>query len=381
VLLACLSACGAAVPPLPSQGGPPWREIQSARFTLWTDASSARGHELVREMEQRRQVIVRAMRFAPRGRRIFAIALRNERELAAFIPEQASAVAWRDNNPSRQAGLAMHADNPADEQARVLNHELAHAVSYSGFKNQPRWLAEGLATYFENAELMDGASTVQVGVPRRDQAIRLRQVGALPVAKLLACDDMSCVLNDDFYASSWLLFSHLLNSHFDAFARYLKFIQELPADKHLLAWKAAFPDLSVAKLDEELHRLIKTFKVVAPEIEVSKVAAQTTERKLTDADALAARGLLHLVNRRKAAALADATAALAVDQVHLLAWSISSFLDQPPTLAQARAVTAANPNDSRAWLMLLDLLDQGAERDAASARMCHLAALEGEPCR
>jgi hypothetical protein len=61
IVVVLLVACGPAIPPLPSAGGPAWLELASGHFTLWTDAGAERGRELVREMERRYQLIMTAM--------------------------------------------------------------------------------------------------------------------------------------------------------------------------------------------------------------------------------------------------------------------------------------------------------------------------------
>ena len=146
-----LLGCGAVMPKLPSEGGPAWRELRSANVTLWTNASSKRGFELIQEMEQRRQIIARAMNRTERSGRIFAVAFRSRRELLSFVPTESAAIAWPARNPSGQSGILLAADELERDEADILNHELAHAVSYSLLPHQPPWLAEGLASYFEKA--------------------------------------------------------------------------------------------------------------------------------------------------------------------------------------------------------------------------------------
>lgn len=59
-----VAACNAH-PRLPSQGGPAWAEVKSEHFTLWTDASTARSHELVRALERGQQMITAVMKRPP----------------------------------------------------------------------------------------------------------------------------------------------------------------------------------------------------------------------------------------------------------------------------------------------------------------------------
>jgi Protein of unknown function (DUF1570) len=371
-------ACGAAVPPLPSKGGPAWREVSSEHFTLWTDAPARRGHELVRELEQRRQVIIGAMNRAPQRARIFVIALRNARELAAFLPSEVLGQAWPASNPLLQPAIALGADSPDEEQEEVINHEIAHVVSYSIIKRQSKWLAEGIAGYFERAKLDPGTRKVVIGLPRREHVVLLRQSGALSASLLLGCASKECSKTAQFYATSWLLFSYLLNKHTDQFSRYLARLNEWPSEQHLQAWQEVFPELPPDELDRVLRRMIASLDLILPEVSVAAKTYPTTERPLGDADALAARSLLWAMNKRPDVALATVKAALAIDPAHLIAWMASDALGSSPSAEQARAVAAAHADDWRAWYLVVKALDSGAEQSHALERLC---TLDSEHCK
>ena len=176
--LVWLVACGPVIPPLPSRGGPAWLEVTSEHFTLWTDAPAERGRELVREMERRRQLVMTAMRHAPSKARSFAIALRSAREVAEYVPNHFVSVAWDAQNPTSQPGILLAADD--DEREHVVNHELTHVITFGFIKNQPPWLAEGIATYFEMANFESGETSVQIGLPRNDHAHTLSAAVSAP---------------------------------------------------------------------------------------------------------------------------------------------------------------------------------------------------------
>ncbi len=110
------------IPPLPSKGGPSWTEVESEHFTLWTDATAARGHELIQQMERQHQIITRAMNHAPSTGRSFAIALRNAREASAYSER---AFAWPADG-ALSAGTMFPADTPAHR--RTIAHELSHVI-------------------------------------------------------------------------------------------------------------------------------------------------------------------------------------------------------------------------------------------------------------
>jgi hypothetical protein len=373
--------CGASLPALPSQGGPAWFELQSEHVTLWTDAPPRRARELIDSIELRRQVIVRAMNRADQRGRIFAIALRSARELEAFLPPPFAAFAWSDgDNPSRQPGVVISAeDAEVDGDQGIVNHELAHAISGAFLKNQPAWLAEGLATYFEMGELDAERQSVQIGIPRRDRLILVRQARTVSAAELFACQGLAC-RTDEFYATAWALFSYLLNEHFDRFARYLQRLNALPRSRQRDAWREIFPELTPARVDHLLAGWMYSGSFAVPRIAVTPRRYPVVARKLGDADVHAVRGLLFRMTGKREASRAAAEAALALTRTHLLAWLVARTHNLPISDAEARAVAAAHPGDWRAWELLRNALESGTEAEAAHTRMCALLAVEGNGC-
>src|SRR5512146_1910850 len=101
--LLLVAGCGAAVPSLPSKGGPAWTERQSEHFTMWTDAPASRGRELIREMEHLQQVVfgVASHQSATVGRSLL-ITLRARNAVGAYVPKPFEAISWPGNNTQRQ---------------------------------------------------------------------------------------------------------------------------------------------------------------------------------------------------------------------------------------------------------------------------------------
>lgn len=101
---------------------------------------------------------------------------------------------------------------PAAEGAPGTNaHELTHLVSAFMLPRQPRWLAEGLATLFEDATFKD-AHTVKMGRWNPGRAEEAFVVGVLPLEELMEWGglkfDQSELL---FYASAWAWVHYLVN--------------------------------------------------------------------------------------------------------------------------------------------------------------------------
>ena len=371
VAVAWLVACGPVMPPLPGRGGPPWVEIKSAHFTLWTDASAERGRELVGEMEARRQVIMTAMNHAPSTEASLVIALGSAGEVAAYVPKQFIARAWSDTNPTSQPGILLDAYN--NDRDHIVSHELTHVISHAIVQHQPHWLSEGIATYFEMADLHSQAASIEIGRPRSDRADQLRSSPPSSAVELFGCREQRC-MDAVFYATSWAMFSYLLNEHFDQLTHYLQRLNTLPPDHDAEAWRDAFADLPLDRLDRELNEWLVTGKLRLPRIKVTVTEYPTTQRALSDADVLAARSLLRLTAAQDpAAARADSQAALAVDRTNLLARLLEAAFAREISGDDARATAAAHPDDWRAWELVARALRGSSEGDEAFDRMCALA--------
>lgn len=402
-------ACGPAIPPLPSRGGPAWLELRSEHVTLWTDASAERGRQIVREIERRRQVILAAMGqpVAP-SPPAFVIAVRNRAERAVYLSLDFIGVTWGPHNPIGQPGILLAAND--NDREHVIDHEMGHVISMDVILDQPPWLAEGFATYFETFDLFSDDATVEVGRPRADRGRILRQTPPLGAAELFACEAYGC-MDGLFYATSWAAVSFLLNERYDPFIRYLHRLNELshgrPATpwyetirdpspeqaraakqrrdqsraEAAQAWREAFPDLPPDQFDRALGEWLVSGRVRLPRIKLTRQQLPVTERSLGDADALAARSWLRLrFTRDHAATRGDAEAALALDRTHVLAWLVEAALTRSIGRDDARATAAAHPDDWRA-LRLVELALHGTpEGDAALHRLCAMTADAAPEC-
>jgi hypothetical protein len=375
--MALLVACGPAIPPMPSRGGPAWLEVQSESFTLWTDAPARRAHELMRELELRRQLLLTAMNHRSSKVRAFVIALRSEREAGEYLSGDTIAVAWDERNPTGQPGILLAADS--EDREHVISHELTHVISFGFLKNQPPWLAEGIATYFEMVDLESGERSVQVGLPRGDRAAALLQSRPLEAARLFACHELRC-MDGRFYATSWALFSFLINQRFDQLHRYLLRLNDLPPDQQTEAWAKAFPDLPPDRLDDELSEWVISGKLALPRIEVAVREVPTRDRPLGDADVLAARSLLNFHFKGVGPADISAAEALAIDPTNVLARLINAELTHEISPDDARATAAAHPDDWRAWRLVELAVKDPPEAEAARARVCTLTGSDAPEC-
>ena len=274
--------------------------------------------------------------------------------------------------------MMFHAET--QDTIQLINHELTHLVSFGVIRHQPRWLAEGIGGYFETAELDETQTSVRIGLaPRQTIMLVLSRRALRPMADLVVGCTGPCI-DSEFYASSWLLFTYLVNEHFDRLSRYLQRLNELPKGAHTTAWREVFPDLPPETLDRLLPVWIRLGEAALPRIEVTLRDYPSTLRPLGDADVLAVRSLLEFKSD-DAAARRNAEAALALDRTNLLALLIHAELTHFVSPDIASKVTAAHRDDWRAWWLLERALRGSPEGDSARARMCSMSENAAPGCK
>jgi hypothetical protein len=349
-----LVACGPAIPPVPSKGGPAWRELTSEHFTLWTNTSPRRAYELMRAMEDFRHVVI-GVGFRGGGEgRVLVIALRDDDEVAAYIGEF-RAMASDANSHINQPLILISAET--DDM--VVAHELTHTISFTVIREQPRWFAEGLAKYFETIKIDRERGTVDLGRAPTYRGEPMVQSRLMSFRELVACTELSCA-DRHFYASAWALFTYLKNVKQVDVTTYPQLIASAQLDE----------------LEAEVKRWLVSGSHTVLHYNVKLPTYPVTERSLDDADVYAARALLRLeFGGRRDLAKLDADAALAADPSHILGNVITRELGQPLAPDRARALAAAHPDDWRAWMLVVDALGRrGDEARTAFERACELSA-------
>lgn len=374
MLVVAAVGCGAAIPPVPSKGGPGWRELTSEHFTLWTDGSHDAGVELVQRMEDLRQAVIGVgFRGAAGHGRVLVIALRDGDEVGAYMPNDfAIAVASPGNSYIHQPLILMNVDTGGDFE--IAAHELTHTISHVVIPEQPRWFGEGLANYFETIQIHRGAGTIDLGRAPTRRGEPVVQHHLMPLAKMFACNDMSCT-DAGFYATSWALFTYLTNQRAAELSRYE---QALVTERgnHAKAWAAAFGSASLDRIEQEMRAWLASGSHQVLHFNVTLRTWPVTERALVDADVYAARALMrYQFQKRVDAAKTEVAAALALDKTHALARFLAYHLENETIDPEvARATAAAHPDDWRAWLLVAVSVKTGDEAYEATRKSCELIA-------
>ena len=149
LLAVATGACAGHLPPCPAAGGPAWTELQGAHFRLRTDGTRPPARAALDDLEQFQAALLTVFG-APAGSRH-----------GPPVPSSSSTAGGPTSPPAEVSGyftralfqplIVMRAGGdlvPAD----VIKHELVHYFSGMVMPEQPPWLSEGLATYYETIE-------------------------------------------------------------------------------------------------------------------------------------------------------------------------------------------------------------------------------------
>jgi tetratricopeptide (TPR) repeat protein len=352
----------------PAPGAPAWLELRTDHFVLQTDLPAGEAWSTIFDFELTRALLVRALKLEPEPADRFRIVAFGSREdLLAITGQpgiQGEAYAGRDG---RQLLLVAGFHR---EREWIVAHELTHALSLRAYPRQPRWLAEGLATFYSSLGENDRQGRRRPGRPPPWMEQELRAGEELtPVRQLLAWNAGEETTSK--YLSSWILVRTLATEQPAAFAELLQRLGR--GEPSTLAFGRAFPQWSpglpggMELLDRALRdratRPVPAFPEVRFEL---PPIAHREGRPMSEADVHTLR--LNLPRRWEPADLEqELAAALRADPAHVLALSWMAADRAAPRLELARRAIRAHPEDPDAWALLATALE-GAEADDARRR-------------
>lgn len=383
-MLALCFGCHPQFSVAPKDGGPPWIELTSEHFTVWTDADPARVSELIHRIEHVHHVAsVVAYPTAPSSGRALAIVVRNDAELSEVSNNgEARAFAASAGWPLWQPIVVL---SLTGSQQRTVTHELVHLVSYKVIHHQPRWLSEGMATYFESMKLDTSLSTVTVGAAPLRYGSRERMV---PVSQLFDWNQVKQNAEEaPLYQTAWALFAFLINEHRAELAHYLWLTDSTsgPAkdtwrQQQRHTWNEGFPSLPVEQVDSKLKGWMAHGRHLELQFRIALRDAPITARRLGDADTYAVRALVldGPTPTQRERARAEIEHALSVESTNPLAWVLKTRVGDKIGIQVAQSITAAHPEDWRAWWLATTSLENAngdpTELDRARTRACTLIA-------
>lgn len=370
----------------PEEGGPPWREVASDHFQVWTDLEDAEARALAAQLEWIHQAVVAAAwtaQMAP-GSRMGVVALRSHRELRSFTVGNPPGWVIPDPDQTRLVLSAPSGEAPVPAVAREVALHLADLA----WLRQPRWLRAGLAAYLETVTPLAGGATALVGLAP-DWVGRARSAA---VAELLAWDPRDPRRGGETFlglnASAWRLVHFLVDERGRAFTSFQGRLGagEPPG----LAWRESFPGYDpqaggLARLERDLEEWAGRGRLAKRAVPVPRPAAAAEVRAMRPGEVHAMwaalvlsvpSGLARSPESRRARAEEELARALAQDPAEPTALLVSIWIaPKAEQGARARAAAQAAPGDWRIWLVLAAALGPGdaAEREAALRRAREIA--------
>ncbi len=375
------SGCAHLAPECASHGGSPWVEIRSARFVVKSNLPAADAEAAALELEYTLAALNRAMRQSvPRaGARIEAVLLRQPEEvqwvaghaiIRGFMRHDwrgpIAVIAWQRSTLFDDDGLA------------TLKHELTHLVAARNLGPQPRWVAEGLARYFETLTVDPRRKLVRSGQLNDDALADVRAGLLLKLETLWRWrGQLAPEMEQAAYASSWVWVHFLFNHHR---APWLKFLRALGHDEPRKAFAAAFEGIDGAALEAGLRRYVELGSYRESTTPLPAVDTTLERRGLPDSavHALFARLAPAPASRQqeieKALQLDAGEAAALEEQVHAEVVAATK-------LALAQKLTALPGATATSFRLLAEALDARVERVAALERAVELEPDDAEAHR
>jgi tetratricopeptide (TPR) repeat protein len=230
-MLAASTPAAAAVPSTALDDE--WVEARTQHFTVFSNAGSQRAEEVGQALERLCEVFtatnpgLRAT--SPRPTDVYAF--KDEASFKPYLPSRTEDISgWYQSGTDRDM-IAFNLAPPTGEWTEVPFHEYTHSYLRNNLVNLPLWLNEGLAEYYSVTRIDRG--TAEIGRPKGLNSAWCREHTMLPIAELFAFtgDSPDYLRATDrrhtFYAESWLLIHHLLQSTTENARRFEAFMLSL----------------------------------------------------------------------------------------------------------------------------------------------------------
>ncbi len=224
--------------------GPGVRELVTEHFVVSSDLPEAELREEGLRLELLWDTFAAYFRFDVAKARIPVVVFEKSAAVQAFAEGYAGYVV-------RQGTRVLVVGDRAEKGALNTNaHELTHLVSAFMLPRQPHWIAEALATYFEDATFKD-ARTVTMGRWNKGRAEEAFYRGIVSLADL---DRWTGLQFDDgesrLYASAWA-YLHYLSNHDEA--RLQRLFEGLRGTKPLSeVMREVFPPAEAKELEAKV---------------------------------------------------------------------------------------------------------------------------------
>jgi len=367
LLLALVPTCAGHLPPCPAAGGPAWTELESPHFRLRTDDDSAAARAALTDLEQLQAALLT----------IFGAPDLDTGRLPVVVVDRG----WTDFAPRWIEGFFTHAlfqplivmvAGGQLHRQDLIKHELVHYLSAKIMRRQPRWLSEGLATYYETIEYDANTGRLTVGRPSPSR-LRDAQQNVANIESIFSAPPADHDVGS-FYGAAWITMHYLMNHRAVALMGYQKALRAGASPD--AAWTAVFGSQTPAQLAADVRQYLDggQYAVLTYQFPAPRLPAPV-ERRLSDADTHSTRAILYLTGAttrahapasddHKASAQREIDEALRQEPGHVRSRAVAHWLlGAPVDLEQATAATRTNADDWLAWMLLADA--RAANNDGA----------------
>lgn len=266
----------------PAASADKWIEVQSAHFTVVSDARKKDARQILDHFERMRWAFgdLFPKATADPAQPVIVVAARNGKTFEGMEPAE-----YLGRGKLRLGGYFLHTleknyilmrlDAEYQHPYATVYHEYTHLQFASASEWMPLWLNEGLASFMQNTEIRN--KDVVLGEPSAEDILYLRTHAMIPLSVLFKVDAASPYYHEEekasvFYAESWALTHFLMMTDRATHAHRLNDYIELVSrnEDPLTAATKAFGDLGQLEraLDSYVHaasyRVFVTSSAAAP---------------------------------------------------------------------------------------------------------------------
>jgi tetratricopeptide (TPR) repeat protein len=358
-----LASAATAQAACPFDQSPGWHQATSAHFRLRTSLGAEVAQRATLELELFRAALLTAWpaEFNPEGR--VEVILLPLPELAVFTRGDVRGFVMDGRDDAKILVIAQETggvlSTVRDQPALV--HELAHYLASFIFLTEPRWFAEGMASYLAMAQVSADRKESILGIPNMKYLKYVKAQGVLPMEELWRWDERPTLDDPEtqasYYASSWLWVHYLLTVHRERMGRFHTAMSR--AEDPRQAWEESLGKLKELEKGLQAHATARSY--TAGSYPLRPVATQVEVKGVPHAEVHAVRARLHEFglsgaseeDRRRRARL-EVQQGMKEDATNVeVALEGARLLEAPQErLKLAQELIKARPEAAQAWTLL-----------------------------
>ena len=262
-----------------------WIRVETAHFTLYSNASERRTLDLGKRLERFRTVLS-----------LFSKKFKVDPPVPTWIyvfKHDASFTPYKlryNDRPADMAGvfmawpdgsfIAMNGD-PGTDPLDIIYHEYVHQFINNNLHNVPVWFNEGLAECYSTFQTDDKSASIGRMVP--NHILFLRENPLIPLRELFAISQKSPDYNEGkrlgvFYAESWALVHYLLWDRPERRPQLGAFLDRLARGEEPDQAFAASFETTYEKMEQEIRAHVRGARFLFSAVKFSDLHVDTSAR-------------------------------------------------------------------------------------------------------